>query len=499
MRINIRPTTSVYATYKNIKYTPWNALAEFVDNSTQSYYDNIHKLKNTKYWDGLVIKINYDKENDTLTIKDNAFGMNFADFQRAIILDSKPNLKSRSEFGMGLKTAACWFGYFWEVETVQLENGEYYKAGVDVEFLAKYKEENIEVINKKNNPKEHYTKITISKLHKKLSGKQIGKMKKQLAGMYRNDIRSGDIKIFYNDTVLKFEEPEVLFEESENITWKKDLKFNVEFDNKTFNISGFVALRQKGSTSEAGLALMKKGRVIIGGYEDTYRPTEIFGRSNSYEYQRIFGEINLDDFPVSQTKDGFDWYDGLEDAFIEKLKEVTEEYKKKAQELRKRPKIKIKPKLNEAIEEMEQSGVIDSLVMTDVPEEDNVEFGIDEEQNFIIPDNYVRNYTFNISGKKMYMSFSILADENPDNWLTIEENSDNNYSVKWGIKHTFFKRFNIDNKLYDFLEKFLLALALSEIDSKIISRDDMVETSTIRIKLNDILKMMAYHGGQENE
>jgi hypothetical protein len=27
----------------------------------------------------------------------------------------------------------------------------------------------------------------------------------------------------------------------------------------------------------------------------------------------------------------------------------------------------------------------------------------------------------------------------------------------------------------------------------------MVETSTIRIKLNDILKMMAYHGGQENE
>lgn len=43
-RINIRPTTSVYATYKNIRYDPWTAIAEFVDNSTQSYYDNTENL-----------------------------------------------------------------------------------------------------------------------------------------------------------------------------------------------------------------------------------------------------------------------------------------------------------------------------------------------------------------------------------------------------------------------------------------------------------------------
>ena len=47
-RINIRPTTSVYATYKNIRYDPWTAIAEFVDNSTQSYYDNTEKLNSTK-------------------------------------------------------------------------------------------------------------------------------------------------------------------------------------------------------------------------------------------------------------------------------------------------------------------------------------------------------------------------------------------------------------------------------------------------------------------
>ena len=112
--INIRPTTSVYATYKNIKYDPWTAIAEFVDNSTQSYYDHISQLKNTKYWKGLDIEIEYGHTDDgngyQLIIKDNAFGMNFYDFKRAIILDSPPKNPTRSEFGMGLKTAACWFG-----------------------------------------------------------------------------------------------------------------------------------------------------------------------------------------------------------------------------------------------------------------------------------------------------------------------------------------------------------------------------------------------------
>lgn len=41
--------------------------------------------------------------------------MDFNDFQRAIVLDSPPKRTTRSEFGMGLKTAACWFGKKWSV------------------------------------------------------------------------------------------------------------------------------------------------------------------------------------------------------------------------------------------------------------------------------------------------------------------------------------------------------------------------------------------------
>jgi hypothetical protein len=43
--INIRPATSVYATYQRLSYKPWYAIAEFVDNSTQNYYDHKEELQ----------------------------------------------------------------------------------------------------------------------------------------------------------------------------------------------------------------------------------------------------------------------------------------------------------------------------------------------------------------------------------------------------------------------------------------------------------------------
>lgn len=144
--INIRPTTGVYATYKNIKYDAWTAIAEFVDNSTQSYYDHEKELKSINEWNGLEIYITYQKDeygNPFIEIKDNAFGMNFTDFQRAIILDSKPEKITRSEFGMGLKAAACWFGLNWSVETVELYSCKKYKTSIDVEKLSRTKDEEI--------------------------------------------------------------------------------------------------------------------------------------------------------------------------------------------------------------------------------------------------------------------------------------------------------------------------------------------------------------------
>ena len=43
-KINIRPTSGVYATYKRLTYRPWTAITEFIDNTTQGFYDNRDRL-----------------------------------------------------------------------------------------------------------------------------------------------------------------------------------------------------------------------------------------------------------------------------------------------------------------------------------------------------------------------------------------------------------------------------------------------------------------------
>lgn len=57
-KINIRPTSSVYATYKRLSYQPWTAIAEFVDNSTQSFYDHKDELMSQNMPRVLILPLN---------------------------------------------------------------------------------------------------------------------------------------------------------------------------------------------------------------------------------------------------------------------------------------------------------------------------------------------------------------------------------------------------------------------------------------------------------
>ena len=256
-KLNIRPDTGVYGTYKRISYEAWTALAEFVDNSTQSFYDHKPELESTKYWKGLEIEIEYlenSSQGDELIIRDNAFGMEYSDFQRAIILDRPPiKTSGRNEFGMGLKAAACWFGNLWSVESTALGSDMKYLAEVDIDTLIKYKNEEIDVEETEVNRKEHYTIITIKRLNKKIKGKRIEKkIHELLSSIYRVDLRSGDIKIFYNGIELDFPEITPHVDKNGKI-WKKEVNFSIPYkDDEELNIKGFIGIRIPGSPKNAG-------------------------------------------------------------------------------------------------------------------------------------------------------------------------------------------------------------------------------------------------------
>jgi hypothetical protein len=81
-----------------------------------------------------------------------------------------------------------------------------------------------------------------------------------------------------------------------------------------------------GGFGKAGFALFRRGRVIVGGEDQNYKPEKIFIQSQSQISLRLFGEFDLEDFPVNQAKDGFVWDDGLEIVFVDELKKQIQDY-----------------------------------------------------------------------------------------------------------------------------------------------------------------------------
>ena len=100
----------------------------------------------------------------------------------------------------------------------------------------------------------------------------------------------------FDSQVLRYEDPAILtapyFEdpEGEPVLWRKPIDFDF---GESQRIHGFAALRRTGSTAEAGFALFRRDRLIEGSADDAYRPSFIFGASNSYTYQRLFGELRF--------------------------------------------------------------------------------------------------------------------------------------------------------------------------------------------------------------
>ena len=83
--VDIRPGVSILSVLRYLNYKSWFALAEFVDNSLQSYLANERRLHVV---DGAGSKLRVDIELDLsgdgkLSVRDNAAGIATSDYSRA--------------------------------------------------------------------------------------------------------------------------------------------------------------------------------------------------------------------------------------------------------------------------------------------------------------------------------------------------------------------------------------------------------------------------------
>lgn len=324
-KINIRPNVSMLSVLKFVEYETWFALAEFVDNSIASYLKNKEELKLLHGKDfqlEVVIEIN-DPENK-ITIRDNAAGIEESNYKRAFRAAEIPSdTNGLSEFGMGMKSASCWFSDLWTVRTKALNETEEKTMKFDMNKIFEDKIEELEFISITSDKSYHYTIIELENVNKMPRHKGLSKVKSHLASIYRDFIRKGILKLVVNNSELNFSNPKILTApkyddvNGENIEWKRDISFVLE---DGLSVKGFVGIRETGSTAEAGFALFRRGRVIEGSFDNGFRPEFIFGASNGYKYQRVFGELHLEGFGVTFTKKGIQWDENL-DIFLQCLKD----------------------------------------------------------------------------------------------------------------------------------------------------------------------------------
>ena len=298
----------IISSYKRLAYEVWYALAEFVDNSTQAYANNkqaldiAFKAENRQLT--VAITTSADKHRPFVRIEDNSIGMSEEDLKNAVHIGMPPeDTRGRSKYGLGLKTGASWFGDHWTISTKKLGEKHSHKVTVDVPKVANG---DLDLPYKRKNcaPNEHWTVIEIRKLHRRLTNRTMAKTKRFLSSVYRMDIQNKKLVLLLN---------------GETLSWDTDLKSRLiklqdgqpAFKNFKFKVggklvTGWAGVLEQGSRSSAGFSIFQADRMITG-WPNSYRPATIFGEQeggiNDLVNQRLFGELKLDGFEVSHTKD----------------------------------------------------------------------------------------------------------------------------------------------------------------------------------------------------
>lgn len=511
---NMQPPAGILNVFSRLNYKTHYAVAEFVDNSTQSYLLHRDELRKSAPDFQLSIIVTYDARGKTLVVEDNAYGMELDRFLDAITLDAKNSdqVNSRNEFGMGLKTAASWFGNVWSVSSTAYGSDKRYVAVVDIPKLQETGENDIDIRVESADPNDHGTTIKIWQTTKGMGPRSVGKTRSMLASMYRRDLASGEIRINVNDQDISFEGYNVL--SFRNREWKREVDFTFSFGEKEYHVTGFVAIMSPGAYRHAGFALFRRNRVVIGGEGHNYKPSEIFGNTENTQVSlKLFGELDVDHFPVNQAKDGFIWDDGLEDEFIIALKDNIQEYidvaKLSVQERAREEQYssdaseRVESEVSRAIANLNSNGANDAHAVEEPPEDNKPTntSGMDEPiTDLFVTDlaidnasktdflSVVRQYDVKLDSattQRIYVAWEISGNSK---WITVTTDDEEAMHVTINVNHRFFKPYSNEEEFQVVLEKLVIAFVVSEARAKLNSdKDGFIFYNSIRNNMNDLL------------
>ena len=500
-KVSIRPGISILSILKHIEYDPWFALAEFVDNAIDSYLKNQEELKKIEGDNfQLEVKIELNEVDKTITIRDNAAGIHQSDYSRAFrAAEIPPDNSGLSEFGMGMKSAACWFSDNWCVRTTALGETVEKTVMFDLNKIFYDKVDELEVTTKPQKENSHYTIIELTAINKMPIKRTKAKIKEHLASIYRDFTRKEILKIYLDNELLEFRDSKILSapfpydSKTAPIFWKKEIDFDI--DNGKMFVKGFVGLLESMESGKNGFALFRRGRVIEGSCDEGFKPKEIMGEVGSPEWKRIFGELHLEGFNVSFTKKGIKWDENME-IFLELLKKdlVAANYIRQARDYRVNPPKAELRKAAEAIVKSTVDGIKDSVQptiaeirSTPIPEFENVQLTKTE-------DVTRRDFEVEFNDTKWLITIELAYDDDVTDWIEVGSHVLKNKSdskvfrqvgVRMSLNHPFVAHFAGADK--NKLEPILRIAAVIGLAEETAREAGVRQAGTVRMNLNKLL------------
>jgi hypothetical protein len=501
-KVDIRPGVSILSVLRHLNYKPWFALAEFVDNAIQSYVENkstLQGLYGEKY--KLRVSIAVDTSSPgRIVVRDNAAGIVRDAFPRAFRpAVVPPNRTGLSEFGIGMKSAACWFSPRWQVRTKAVGESVERTVRFDIDRIVRDEIEELDIEERPAKDSDHYTEIALQDLHHVPVGRSLGKIKEHLADIYRCFIRKGILELKFGTDILTYEEPPILqapfYKDTKGPAqlWRKDINFEL---GGGLAVKGFAALRDPGNYSRSGFSLFRRERLIEGSGEEGYRPAIIFGTSGSSSYARLrlFGELHLEGFEVSHTKDGFRW-DENEEPFLELLKEHldTDELPLLRQCENYRSLASKKDRGQAATKALDRTGdvIVDGLPDVLPAVADRTLVDTQSEPLVSQPVLAVRELRFDFRGEPWLVRIELSDDPAEGDWLSVSDpgvsqGGPDVIEIRLSMAHPFMVTFaQTEASDIEPLLRIAAALAISE---KLARRAGVKSAGTVRRNMNEILR-----------
>lgn len=522
-QVEIRPGIGLYALFPSLRYSPWVALGEMVDNSIQSYLehkDELLAIHGPSY--KLRVDINFSGgDNPTVQLLDNAAGIFTKDIARAFTPAMPPTDKSGiSQYGIGMKSSACWYSNYFTVRTRALNEPIIRTVIFDIPKIIREEIYNLEIEKEaESNPKIHGTRIIMRELNQPIPvAGAASRLRSYLRSMYRDFLRTGDLiltingdiqePLTYNWLTAPFWPNDKGPVDEKTHEWFKEFEIELNeshvanSDNESPpRIRGKIGILEKGDTKKAGLALLWRRKVVQGAGnladspDDLYRPGVIFGGANSFERQRIIGELDVSELKVTSFKDSVIWQQGQEEEALKKIKIVLNENPKpiikmarnfRALDTSKQSKAKLQDSLAEVVETTTRA-----LVDSDASDK----LGNDFENLFgkEVPEPPRTNETKVEQGRiKLIPQFNSdivleVKDQGDDpSWLRVKQDADKKWIITMNREHPFMNSFTVANPdSIDPVLRIALAIGIAEVQGM---SSGFESAGFLRVAINDLLR-----------